>query len=204
MAFGTAEIENLIKRDSSVTAEALMQLWKRDKGKLVGFGKVTTQPGEEATVKSVSEYIYPTDPFLSTNSSARWSGSLIMQQTIMMPGAFETREVGVTVTAKPEISQNRAEIAVLLSPDMVREPVWHKYQVVPISDGVRNAALPNIEWPFFVRDTATTTVRVRDGKTVIAGGSNKMPGGDVVFILLTVNLVGLDGKPPAKAAEKGP
>ena len=208
VAVTLAEVENLIKRDASVTAEALVQAWKEGKGKLVGFGKVTSQPGEEATVKATVEFIYPTEYILhgaepqfvvqgATNNIA------VPQGMVMVPGGFETREVGIIVTAKPDVSRDQKTVSVLLCPDMVLDPVWHEYDKLGLTAAGQKADL-STKMPFFSRNTVSTAIRAHDGKTVIAGAAGRTAGGDVIFTLLTVNLVDLDGKPLSKKADKKP
>lgn len=222
VTFKLTEVENIVKREGSMTAEALMQAWKQGKGKLIGFSKIITQPGEEATVKSTIEYIYPTEYTVqhpkgeasgtgfvqqgSTNTVVPQTASTnaAQQSAVAMPGGFETREVGMIFTVKPEVSPDRTIVSLLLSPDMVREPIWHDYEASFNTDDGQFVKA-SMKMPFFQRDTATTTVRAHDGTTVIVGGASKVSTKEVVFILATVNLVDTAGNPlPRKAEKKTP
>jgi len=134
---------------------------------LLSAPKITTQPGEEATVKVTTEYIYPTEYTVQGGvlQNASTTAGSWFTTPIMMPQGFETREVGVILTVKPEVSPDRSVISLILSPDVVTDPTWHDYGYT-LADG---SQVPMM-MPFFHRRTATTTVRVYDGATVVMGG----------------------------------
>jgi len=134
---------------------------------LLSAPKVTTQPGEEATVKVTTEYIYPTQYRMQGGNTqlGGLNNNILNQVPIVLPEAFETREVGVILTVRPEVSPDRNIITLTLSPDVVTDPVWYDYGYT-LPDG---SQVP-MKMPFFHRRTATTTVRVYDGATVVMGG----------------------------------
>ncbi|MEI6971689.1 MAG: hypothetical protein WCL44_09250 [bacterium] len=168
--FGRGEVGSLLAIQSMLTSADMMWLLhaveQSGHADLLSAPKVTTQPGEEATVKVTTEYIYPTEYALEGgNVNGIGTAAYLQQQSVMVPQGFETREVGVILTVKPELSPDRSTISLMLSPDVVTEPTWHDYGY-KLADGTD---VP-MKMPFFHRRSASTTVRVYDGSTVVMGG----------------------------------
>lgn len=192
--FGRGEAGSLLAVQSMLTSADMLWLLhaveQSGHADLLSAPKVTTQPGEEATVKVTTEYIYPTEYALQGGNiqGGGVNANVVQQQAIMMPQGFETREVGVILTVKPELSPDRSTISLLLSPDVVTEPTWHDYGY-KLADG---SEVP-MKMPFFHRRTATTTVRVYDGSTVVMGGmiaEDLRTADDKIPLLGSIPLVG--------------
>ncbi len=132
---------------------------------LLSAPKVTTQPGLEATVRVVTEYIYPTEYRVTQGQIAggdAWGG---VMPTVVVPDTFETREVGVILTVLPELSQGNSIIQLTLAPEVVTPPEWHDYGY-ELADG---SQIPML-MPFFHARSVSTTVKVYNGATVVMGG----------------------------------
>ena len=194
-AFGSGEAGSLLAVQSMLTsADMLWMLHAVEQSghaDLLSAPKVTTQPGEEATVKVTTEFIYPTEYTLQgggIQNGGNNQNGFVQQQSVLMPGGFETREVGVILTVKPELSPDRSIISLLLSPDVVTEPTWWDYGY-KLADGT---TVP-MKMPFFHRRTATTTVRVYDGSTVVMGGmiaENRQTVDDKIPLLGHIPIIG--------------
>jgi len=140
---------------------------QNDRANLLSAPRVTTQSGEEATVKVTQEYIYPTEYRVEGGGLAgsTTTGGSVLSTPIVLPESFETREVGVILTVRPDVSPDQKIITLMLQPDVVTEPTWEDYGYT-LPDG---SHIP-MRMPFFHRRTATTTVKVYDGATVVMGG----------------------------------
>jgi general secretion pathway protein D len=153
----------------------------------------------EATVKGVTEVIYPTE-FTVTPVGTNTNTTVTADGTITEPGSFETREVGVILQVLPEVTLDGSMINLTMTPQVVYEPEWKDY-------GGRFAGPKGkgegakMEVPFFHTQMVTTSISIKDGATVLLGGG--MPAKDpakVVYAFVTARRVGLDGKPLKSAA----
>ncbi len=170
----------------------LHMLSQRSDSDLLSAPKVVTKSGQEAVMKVVTEYIYPTE-FQVTMSQQGNTGSGIGgggsgdPLAIVEPQNFEMREVGVILQVVPEVSAEGQMINLLLNPQVVSEPVWKNYgtkipKIVPqsifdpitglffqTSDNVEYTELP-MEQPFFPVRSVSTQLSIYNGATVVMGG----------------------------------
>ena len=172
----------------------LHMLSQRSDTDLLSAPKVVTKSGQEAIMKVVTEYIYPTEFEVQEVSSSGGSngGSTSVPVPFMVePQNFEMREVGVILQVVPEVSAEGQMINLMLNPQVVSEPVWKNYGTkIPVpsqapqqisvaqitSDilGLYNqeptyADLP-MEQPFFHVRSVQTQLSVYNGATVVMGG----------------------------------
>ncbi len=111
----------------------LHMLSQRSDTDLLSAPKVLTGPGKEATMKVVTEYIYPTeyDVQLTASggggSSSSSSGGSSEILAVVEPENFTMREVGVILQVTPELSQGGQLINLHLQPRVVSEPTWKNY-----------------------------------------------------------------------------
>jgi general secretion pathway protein D len=134
--------------------------------------KVTTRSGVEASIRVVTEFIYPTEFDVQTSSEAgnNNGGDNVVQNNIpvSIPLSFETREVGVILTVLPEVSPNGGTINLTMTPQVVTEPTWEQYgAVIPTENGPVQL---DMRQPFFKTRTLTTQISIYDGATVVMGG----------------------------------
>ena len=113
----------------------LHMLSQRSDSDLLSAPKVVTKSGQEAIMKVVTEYIYPTEFEVTmsqqgNNSSSGGGigggGGTQAPLAIVEPQNFEMREVGVILQVVPEVSAEGQMINLLLNPQVVSEPVWKK------------------------------------------------------------------------------
>jgi general secretion pathway protein D len=176
----------------------LHMLSQRSDTDLLSAPKVVTKSGQEAVMKVVTEYIYPTEfevQQVSTSSSGSGSSSTSVPVPFMVePQNFETREVGVILQVVPEVSAEGQMINLLLNPQVVSEPVWKNYgtkipytppqnsysiagltadaiAALGLSDSseTQYTELP-MEQPFFHVRSVSTQLSVYNGATVVMGG----------------------------------
>ena len=112
----------------------LHMLSQRSDTDLLSAPKVLTKPGQEATMKVVTEYIYPTEYDVqltasgggSSGSSSSGGGSSEIL-AVVQPENFTMREVGVILTVTPALSQGGHLIELNLNPRVVSDPTWKNY-----------------------------------------------------------------------------
>ena len=113
----------------------LHMLSQRSDTDLLSAPKVVTKSGQEATIKVVTIYRYPTDYDVtiqstsssgssSYNSSGGSSGKIL---PMVEPQNFETQEVGVILTCTPDVSAEGQMINLQLTPKVISEPTWRDY-----------------------------------------------------------------------------
>jgi len=117
------------KADLSMILHMLAQRSDTD---LLSAPKVLTRPGEEAVMKVVTEYIYPTDYQVqlqssSSSSSGSNGGSQSAILAVVEPRSFTTREVGVILDVTPTLTDDGNLIDLKLNTQIVDEPTWKNY-----------------------------------------------------------------------------
>jgi len=159
----------LTNPELTVVLHAMQQQGHSD---LLSAPKITTQSGQQATIKVVTEYIYPTE---YTLIEARGSGgqNAGIAPPAVEPGSFETREVGVILDVLPEVSPDGQMINLTLSPEVVTEPIWrdygYDYFLGNMGGGVVTTHL-RMEQPFFHSRSLQTNLLIYNGATVVMGG----------------------------------
>ncbi len=149
---------------------------------------IVLQSGQESTVKAVQEVIYPTDFDITCRAVTNDHGQATIGP-IITPSSFETREVGCIFSALPEIDARAMDISLTFQAEIVAPPVWKQY-TGQYTDTFGNAKTAQLEQPFFFTSSMNTTLRIRNGATVLAGGG--MAGQDaltVTFLLIKAQLV---------------
>ncbi len=167
----------------------LHMLSQRSDTDLLSAPKVVTKSGQEAVMKVVTEYIYPTE-FEVTMSQQSSGGSITGggasdPLAMVEPQNFEMREVGVILQVVPEVSAEGQMINLMLNPQVVSEPVWKNYGTkIPktVNPGFINTVtgvfsppviayteLP-MEQPFFHVRSVQTQLSIYNGATVVMGG----------------------------------
>jgi type II secretory pathway component GspD/PulD (secretin) len=189
VSFKLSEIEKL---GSDISAEKLSALRQEGNGTLLAAPVVITQDGQEATVKGVTEYIYPTA--FTINSPAGTNIIEAASASIAMPCEFKMREVGTVLNIVPKVSPNGSMINITISSELTHPPECKEYGATFIdANGQQHTA--RIPQPFFPSQALQTSVIVKEENTVLIGGG--MPshnGKSMVYIFLTARRVGLDGK----------
>jgi general secretion pathway protein D len=142
---------------------------------LLSAPKVTTRSGAEASIRVVTEYIYPTSfevnggQIGNNTTGAGGNNANIVQETTVTPQDFATREVGVLLTVLPEVSPDGNMINLTMQPQVVTEPTWYQYgSTVRRADGSEMAL--NMPQPFFHVRSLNTSISIYDGATVVMGG----------------------------------
>jgi general secretion pathway protein D len=136
---------------------------------LLSAPKVTTQAGQDATIKVVTEYIYPTDFAVTPITGTDANGNSTVVGGVVEPSGFETREVGVILEVVPDVSPETQMITLNMTPRVVSEPEWHDYGSEYQSPGGDVQRL-NMQQPFFHTREVSTSISIYNGATVVMGG----------------------------------
>jgi general secretion pathway protein D len=137
---------------------------------LLSAPKVVSQAGTPATIKVVTEYIYPTEYDVEMlESSSETTGTTTYSGAVVEPQNFQMREVGVILEVTPDVTPDGSMINLALAPSVVSEPTWKNYgSTYPVASG-EYVQLP-MEQPFFPVRSVATSVQIYTGATVVMGG----------------------------------
>jgi general secretion pathway protein D len=136
---------------------------------LLSAPKVTTQNETEATIKVVTEYIYPTDFSVTPVTATDANGNTTIAGGVVEPSSFETREVGVILSVVPRLSPEGQMIELTMTPEVVSDPEWYEYGST-FTDANGNTQRLNMQQPFFHTRMISTTISIYNGATVMMGG----------------------------------
>ncbi len=162
---------------------------------------IVTQPGLEATVRAVREVIYPTDIEVVRHPPTN-SVDGEMSVVVVRPACHETREVGAIFTVLPELSRETDDILLTFAPELVSLTEWKKH-TAQYTDAAGNAKTVEMDVPLFYARSISTTVRLKNGTTVMAGaGMNDESNKNVTFILVTAQLIDSTEKPVNQTVEE--
>ena len=151
----------------------LHMLSQRSDTDLLSAPKVVTKSGQEAIMKVVTEYIYPTEfevqEVNTSGGSSTSSATHVPVPFMVEPQNFEMREVGVILQVVPEVSAEGQMINLLLNPQVVSEPVWKNYGTkIP---GLMTQEYTICRWSTLLPcAVGADTLSVYNGATVVMGG----------------------------------
>ena len=173
-------------------AVLLERLMARDDARLLEAPRVITRPGEEAFLKGVLEYIYPTDYYVNHACTSQAVGTNTVYGSdsagaAVEPQCFTMREVGTFVQVTPTLTADGKVIDIELDMQLVGEPEWKDYGAKAKWKGAATYDLA-MEQPFFpVRASTDTKVSMRPGATyVFGGGADRRKGDEDKFVLIFV------------------
>jgi len=173
---------------AAVSGEKIKSLWQEGKGRLVGTSKIVTRSGVNGQSKGVDEVIYPTE-FTSapgTNGAAGASDPV--------PGAFETRELGIIANATPTVGPDGYTVDVTFVPEFC-ELLFHDdvgfEKAQP--DGKKTAI--RLHQPRFHSRNLTTSVVMWDGETLVAGAMPNSGVTEITYVFVTARLIDPSGRP---------
>ena len=172
VADGIARVSSILTNpELSVVLHALANKSSSD---LLSAPKVVAQNGSQATIKSVVEYIYPTEFEVEYPDIDAGDGGVVgYVLPSVEPQSFQTREVGVILNVTPRVSPDGTRISLDLTPSVVSEPSWKDYgYTYPGSNGSDDFHL-TMEQPFFPVRSLATSVDIYNGATVVMGGMIK-------------------------------
>lgn len=146
---------------------------QRGNSDLLSAPRVTTVNGVNAIIEVVNEIIYPTEFDVTQNDIQVQGGTgtdaaPVFVPPTVIPGGFETRQVGVILNVTPNVAPDNYTINLTMLPEIAELVDWIQYGTqVPIGDQVFVVNMPQ---PVFASRNVTTSMIVWDGHTVVMGG----------------------------------
>ena len=141
---------------------------------LLSAPKVVTMNGEEAIIKVVREYIYPTEYEIKENDlDSGDSDTIQVSYPSVEPQNFEMREVGVILQVVPQVSEDGQMISLQLNPQIISDPEWKDYGFdypIRLSGEKADTLHLTMEQPIFKVRSVSTKISIYNGATVVMGG----------------------------------
>ncbi len=208
VAFDQTNVEKLVAT-GRLNLDTLTNLWLNGRGRLLAAPRVRTGAGQEAQIKNVVEYIYPTTFSVANEDNAGTNNASMtdthtsaavtvpkrmVRSPVVVPGGFVTREVGtilsvISEVSHPEVNHDGMRINLTLQPQLVGDPVWRDYGS-KYADANGKEQQARMEQPFFPVVSISTSVTLRDGQRIMIGGG--MPSADhkeIVYIFVSARIV---------------
>lgn len=172
------DLTRLMMEDKSETADAtalrmkLQAMVDAEKAKILDTQIMVARSGQKGTVESVHEFIYPTEysqPALPGDiRDKEWEEASRMEATsanLLIPTAFETRNVGSTLEIEPTLGSDEKLIDLRFYPNLV----WHTGDNVwsEIKDKLGNST--KVSMPDFYKLSINTSITCIDGQYVMVG-----------------------------------
>jgi len=134
---------------------------------LLAAPKLTVQSGSNATIKVVTEYIYPTD--IDVRHTAITNGNTVTRGIELVPCNFKSRDVGVILHASSVYYPENDTVFVELTAEVVTAPTWKSYPVKYI-DCNGNAKECDLQQPFFHVRKISPCFAIHNNSTIVMGG----------------------------------
>lgn len=141
---------------------------------LLSAPRVVTMDNEEAIIKVVREYRYPTEYEVKENDINQGdSDNVQVSYPMVEPQEFETREVGVILQVSPIVSPDGQMITLRLEPQIISDPEWEDfgfdYPLQMNGDEAKTLHLM-MRQPIFKVRSVSTKISIYNGATVVLGG----------------------------------
>ncbi|MBN2190248.1 MAG: tetratricopeptide repeat protein [Candidatus Aureabacteria bacterium] len=147
----------LTSPEFQIVIHALSQDGRAD---VLSSPRVVTLNNQEATIRVVTELIYPTE-YEITPPTWDNTGAVITSAGVA-PGGFETREIGVILKVIPNVGADNKTINLAIIPEVSELSDWINYGIIGY-----NVDLPQ---PVISTRLVTTNVIINDGETIVLGG----------------------------------
>lgn len=157
----------LLARNSGITSESLMQMYRSGTGSLYASPSVVTRSGIAARASSCVECLYPTEFSVCPIVSSTNTGASILGAAAE-PSSFNMREVGVVLDATPTMLSD-GKIQTVLRLLSVKEPDWKDYGSSILKTNVVSEQL-KMEVPFFRTFCIETQLSPTHGEFILVGG----------------------------------
>jgi len=140
-------------------AELLAELKKQTSTEILGSASLVTISGQQALMQMVEEVRYPTEYEAEAAERETPDGKVVrLGSPVVMPQTFEERDIGIRLNVTPFISADRQLLTLVLLPEASFPAGWITYGSQTFTQ------------PLFTSWDLTTTIRLRDGATLVLAG----------------------------------
>lgn len=183
-------------------SKLLTDLDKTKEAETLSAPKIVTRSGRKAIVRTVREYPYATEYLPEKNSPQG-----------LIPTAFETRNVGITIEVEPTVNPDGTTIDLDLAPELVELTGFVKLNGQPVTwnrEGLKDFFNPPANifpkdepvQPIFSTRKVQTAVTLYSGQALLLGGlkkgvdaGGKGKGSRLLFMIVQATILKPDGSP---------
>ena len=179
---------------SGADPDVILGLCTNGFGRLLAAPTVIKQSGERATIKSVTEITFPAEysELVRSNQNGEASGVTIE----VVPAKFCSHEIGVSMDVVPVVLPSNDAVELSVSASYAGMPTWKDYGYELTTSPGQSVYAP-MEQPFFHQYSYQAKLTMNDGQSVLAsGGIPSQDGKGLIYCVVSVRIVGMDGKPP--------
>ena len=204
VAFPAATVEKAISATdrTSLSQKDLMKLFAGTEKKILHSQTLITLSGVNGVVEAVDEIIYPTE-FDCSENDVSIIGARDLEKDVpyryamntVIPGGFETRQIGGILNVPPTINPDNETINLCLIPEIAELAGWiqYGYEPKPPPDKIEVPGV-HMPQPTFRSHNVTTTVNLRDGSTLVLSGGRDPESGEYIYCYITAELLDTEGK----------
>ncbi|MFO1522260.1 MAG: hypothetical protein U1G05_09525 [Kiritimatiellia bacterium] len=205
VAFPAATVEKAISATdrTALKQDDLMKLYAGPEKKILHTQTVIALSGINGVVEAVDEIIYPTEFDASEYDihismppeGSKKDGPYRYAMNDLLPGGFETRQIGGILNVTPTINPDNETINLVLLPEISELAGWiqYGYEPKPPPDKIEVPGM-HMPQPTFRSHNMTTTVAVRDGSTLVLSGGRDPESGEYIYCYITAELLDSEGK----------
>lgn len=204
VAFPAATVEKAISATdrTALSQKDLMKLFAGPDKKILQTQTLITLSGVNGVVEGVDEIIYPTEFDVSENDVSiigardpEKDGPYRYAMNTVIPGGFETRQIGGILNVTPTINPDNETINLCLLPEIAELAGWiqYGYEPKPPPDKIEVPGV-HMPQPTFRSHNLTTTVSLRDGSTLVLSGGRDPESGEYLYCYITAELLDSEGK----------
>ena len=192
ISFPLADIEKATRAAATVVLSDrdVLALWKAGQGRLANTGRLLTRSGVNAQNQGVRETIYPTE---YEETVPQGTNQVAVEQHLLIPGSWETRQTGFIVNVTPTVSPDGEVIDLTLVPEHTELIGWEN-EASPQPG-------PTVPQPVFHTQQVTTSLVLKNGHTTAFGGWPSPDGEELAYLILRAEVVDAELKPHQPWAE---
>lgn len=186
--FPLADIEAAARAAPAIVLDdaQVLALWRAGKGRLMNSGRLVTRSGVNAQNQCVTEVIYPTD-FDETSHAKTGTNVVSEEKRILVPGSFETRQVGFIFNVTPTVDADGEVIDVTFVPEHTELTGW--------DTSFSPEPGPKIAQPSFHTQQVTASMVMKNGHTTAFGGWASADGARLAYLVLRATVVDAESVP---------
>lgn len=186
VAFPRTETEPVARKNASAVPAStdLIAMWKSGKGRLVANQTVITRSGVNAQMQSVHESIHPTE-FSSAVEFTNQAPPISLFP--VMPGSFETREVGFIFNCTPTLCSDGKTIDLTIAPELSILVGTNSFAAIFGTTGLVTQS--RAEQPVFQTGKVTSSLVLRDGATAVMGDLDVPVATEAWYLFLTARVL---------------
>ena len=174
--------------------EALIKLARANKGTIYERFKAQTYDGGNFDSSAVSELIYPTEFDVSENdinikggSSLKENSGLPFIPPTVIPGAFETRDIGIVFQALPTILPAGDTLSLLITTEITSVKEWNDYGTSFSLTELKHYEAP-MRQPVINSIEISANGRVQSGEITVHGGQRDPETGLLLFLFVQATI----------------